>query len=98
MKIVEQYELRELYFHSAMRAKETESQFHISRYEKEKRNAETEAHKARNLQNQVHTFHKTETDLRQQLNVYIDKFKQVSTRRSRWGATEVTLPWFDGSG
>lgn len=74
---IEQYELRELHFHSLMRTKELEVQYHLSRYEREKKTAETEANKARHLQAQVQAFTKTETELRNQLNVYVDKFKQV---------------------
>ncbi|PHH91100.1 hypothetical protein CDD83_1672 [Cordyceps sp. RAO-2017] len=74
---IEQYELRELHFHSLMRTKELEVQYHLSRYEREKKNAEAEASKARHLQAQVQAFTKTETELRNQLNVYVDKFKQV---------------------
>ncbi|KJZ75003.1 hypothetical protein HIM_05489 [Hirsutella minnesotensis 3608] len=74
---IEQYELRELHFHSLMRTKELEVQYHLSRYEREKKNAEAESSKARHLQAQVQAFTKTETELRNQLNVYVDKFKQV---------------------
>ncbi|CAM1507925.1 Fc.00g047730.m01.CDS01 [Cosmosporella sp. VM-42] len=74
---IEQYELRELHFHSLMRTKELEVQYHMARYEREKKNAESESTKARHLQAQVQAFTKTETELRNQLNVYVDKFKQV---------------------
>ncbi|KAH8733879.1 myosin-like coiled-coil protein-domain-containing protein [Ilyonectria robusta] len=74
---IEQYELRELHFHSLMRTKELEVQYHMARYEREKKNAEAESTKARHLQAQVQAFTKTETELRNQLNVYVDKFKQV---------------------
>ncbi|KAG8669473.1 hypothetical protein FPOAC1_008868 [Fusarium poae] len=74
---IEQYELRELHFHSLMRTKELEVQYHMARYEREKKNAEAESTKARHLQGQVQAFTKTETELRNQLNVYVDKFKQV---------------------
>ncbi|WQF79581.1 Putative Taxilin family [Colletotrichum destructivum] len=74
---IEQYELRELHFHSLMRTKELEVQYNMARYEREKKLAEAEATRARNLQNQVQTFTKTESELRNQLNVYVDKFKQV---------------------
>lgn len=60
-----------------MRTKELEVQYNMARYEREKKLAETEATKARNLQTQVQTFTKTESELRNQLNVYVDKFKQV---------------------
>lgn len=49
----------------------------MARYEREKKNAENEATKARHLNAQVSAFSKTESELRGQLNVYVDKFKQV---------------------
>lgn len=60
-----------------MRSKELEVQFHMSRFEREKQMAEDEANKSRHLQSQVQAFTKTEAELRNQLNVYVDKFKQV---------------------
>lgn len=75
--LIDQYELRELHYHSLMRTKELEVQYHLARYEREKKNAESESTKARHLQAQVQAFTKTETELRNQLNVYVDKFKQV---------------------
>lgn len=74
---IDQYELRELHFHSQMRTKELEVQYNLARYEREKKNYETELARSRQLNAQVQTFSKTETELRQQLNVYVDKFKQV---------------------
>ncbi|KAI1746274.1 myosin-like coiled-coil protein-domain-containing protein [Xylaria scruposa] len=75
--IIEQYELRELHFHSAMRTKEIEVQWNMARYEQQKKAVEAEGTRARQLNNQVLTFTKTETELRNQLNVYVEKFKQV---------------------
>lgn len=74
---IDQYELRELHFHSLMRTKELEVQFHMSRFEREKKAADAESVKCRQLQAQVSNFTKTESELRAQLNVYVDKFKQV---------------------
>ncbi|CAH0040645.1 unnamed protein product [Clonostachys solani] len=74
---IDQYELRELHFHSLMRTKELEVQYHMARAEREKKVAESEGTKARHLQAQVQAFTKTENELRNQLNVYVDKFKQV---------------------
>jgi hypothetical protein len=65
-----------------MRTKELEVQYHLARYEKEKKNAEAEMARSRQLNAQVQTFSKTETELRQQLNVYVDKFKQVGFVRA----------------
>ncbi|AEO62580.1 uncharacterized protein THITE_2106911 [Thermothielavioides terrestris NRRL 8126] len=74
---IDQYELRELHFHSQMRTKELEVQYHMARYEREKKNYEAELARSRQLNAQVQTFTKTEAELRHQLNVYVDKFKQV---------------------
>lgn len=65
-----------------MRTKELELQYHQSRFEREKKNAEAESIKARHLQAQVQAFAKTESELRNQLNVYVDKFKQVKIKAS----------------
>ncbi|GAP84058.2 putative myosin-like coiled-coil protein [Rosellinia necatrix] len=56
--LIDQYELRELHFHSAMRTKEIEVQWNMARYEQQKKAVEAE-------------------ELRNQLNVYVEKFKQV---------------------
>ncbi|KAK4113776.1 hypothetical protein N656DRAFT_706970 [Canariomyces notabilis] len=74
---IDQYELRELHFHSQMRTKELEVQYNLARYEREKKNYEAELARSKQLNAQVQTFSKTEAELRQQLNVYVDKFKQV---------------------
>lgn len=60
-----------------MRTKEIEVQWNMARYEQQKKTAEGEASRARQLNSQVLTFSKTETELRNQLNVYVEKFKQV---------------------
>lgn len=66
-----------------MRTKELEIQFNLARFEREKKSHEKEANRTRQLKNEIITFSNTESDLRQQLNVYVDKFKQVGlTRRS----------------
>jgi hypothetical protein len=77
--LIDQYELRELHFHSQMRTKEIEVQYHMARYDQQKKAAEAEATNSRQLNSQVLTFHKTETELRNQLNVYVEKFRQVSS-------------------
>lgn len=75
--LIDQYELRELHFHSLMRTKELEVQHNMAKYERERKVAEQEAARSAALTAQVQTFSKTESELRQQLNVYVDKFKQV---------------------
>ncbi|EJT76347.1 hypothetical protein GGTG_06267 [Gaeumannomyces tritici R3-111a-1] len=75
--MIDQYELRDLHFHSLMRTKELEVQFNLARFEGEKKRAESEITRSRQLNQQIQTFSKTEGELRTQLNVYVDKFKQV---------------------
>lgn len=65
-----------------MRTKEIEVQWNMARYEQQKKAAEAETSRSRQLNNQVLTFTKTETELRNQLNVYVDKFKQASSSLS----------------
>jgi uncharacterized coiled-coil protein SlyX len=74
-----------------MRTKEIEVQYHMARYEKQKKDAEAEATKARQLNSQVLTFSKTEAELRNQLNVYVDKFKQASSSSLLLRALGLTL-------
>lgn len=74
---IDQYELRELQFHSLLRTKELEVQYQIARYEQQRKAQEQEVHKTRQLTSQVSTFSQTETELRSQLNIYVEKFKQV---------------------
>lgn len=52
-------------------------QYNLARFEKSRKDAEAEAARARSLNAQVLTFSKTETELRSQLNIYVEKFKQV---------------------
>ena len=77
---IEQYDLRELHFQSLMRTKESEVQWHSARYEGERKAAENEKIRSRTLSAQVSTFSQTETELRSQLNIYVEKFKQVIAR------------------
>lgn len=96
---IDQYELRELHFHSQMRTKELEVQHNLAKYEREKKNYEAELARSRQLNAQVQAFSKTEADLRHQLNVYVDKFKQVcpvapqrsSAKTDRGAQVEDTL-------
>ena len=60
-----------------MRTKELEVQYNMARYERERKTAEQEMARSRALNAQVLTFSKTETELRSQFNIYVDKFKQV---------------------
>jgi Myosin-like coiled-coil protein len=53
-------------------------QYHIAQLEKQRRAQEMESTKSHQLTRQVSTFSQTETELRSQLNIYVEKFKQVS--------------------
>lgn len=81
--LLDQYELRELHFHSLLRAKELEVQYHIAKFDRERKAAEAETARSRALNAQVLTFSKTETELRNQLNIYVEKFKQVNPTHAR---------------
>lgn len=50
----------------------------MARFNKEQKTAEAEVARSRALNTQVMTFSKTESELRSQLNIYVEKFKQVS--------------------
>ena len=60
-----------------MRTKECEVQLSLARAEEQRKRAEDEAKKSRTLNAQVSTFSQTETELRSQLNIYVEKFKQA---------------------
>ena len=62
-----------------VRTKELELQWHAARYERQRQAAESEKARANNLSNQITTFTQTEAELRGQLNIYVEKFKQVHT-------------------
>lgn len=81
--LLDQYELRELHFHSLLRSKELEVQYHIAKFDRERKAAEAETTRSRTLNAQVLTFSKTETELRNQLNIYVEKFKQVNSTHAR---------------
>ncbi|KAB8336937.1 hypothetical protein FH972_021242 [Carpinus fangiana] len=78
---IDQYELRELHMQSLLRQKQLEIEFQTARYEQQRRAQEQEVTKSRGLANQVSTFSQTETELRSQLNIYVEKFKQRCPRR-----------------
>ncbi|KAJ6782166.1 hypothetical protein PWT90_06977 [Aphanocladium album] len=74
---IEQYELRELHFHSQMRTKEIELQYHLARFDRDKKATEAELTKMRQLQTQVQTLSRSETQLRTELNMYIEKLGEA---------------------
>jgi hypothetical protein len=84
---VDQYELRELQFQSLLRQKDLEIQAQLAMLEQQRKAQEMESSKSHQLTRQVSTFSQTETELRSQLNIYVEKFKQV------W-LSKVVLPVF----
>ena len=72
-----QYELRELQFQSLLRTKDLEIAYQMARHDALKKAQESELSKSHQLTRQVSTFSQTENELRGQLNVYVEKFKQV---------------------
>ena len=75
-----QYELRELQFQSLLRVKDLEIAYERSRHDQLKKAQESELSKSHQLTRQVSTFSQTENELRGQLNVYVEKFKQVRSQ------------------
>ena len=75
---VDQYEMRELHFASLLRQKDLENQAYIMMLDQQRKTQELESSKSNQLTRQVSTFSQTETELRSQLNIYVEKFKQVS--------------------
>ena len=81
---VEQYELRELHFQSILRTKDLEIQYQMARLVEQRKAQELESSKSHQLTRQVSTFSQTETELRSQLNIYVEKFKQVGIHLGIW--------------
>lgn len=77
--IAEKFEMRELHYKSLLRSKDAEIQCLTAKYEEQRRAAENEATRCRALSSQVSTFSHTEAELRSQLNIYVEKFKQVGS-------------------
>ncbi|EER25915.1 hypothetical protein D8B26_008239 [Coccidioides posadasii str. Silveira] len=75
--IGEKFELREQHYKALLRSKDAEIQSLTAKYEEQRRGTETEAARCRALSSQVSTFSHTEAELRSQLNIYVEKFKQV---------------------
>lgn len=74
---IDQYELREIQFLSLLRTKDLEIQYQNARFERQRKAQEMETSKSHQLTRQVSTFSQTESELRTQLNIYVEKFKQV---------------------
>ncbi|KAF9276339.1 hypothetical protein BGZ68_010080 [Mortierella alpina] len=74
---LEQYDVREKHFNSVVKSKDLELQLAQAKLEQQKQIAQQEAAKVELLKSQLSAFSKTEAELRKQLNVYVEKFKQV---------------------
>ncbi|KIW71821.1 hypothetical protein PV04_00053 [Phialophora macrospora] len=75
--LADQAEIREMHFKAILRHKDAEIAHLQAKHEVERRRADAEAARCRTLTNQVSTFSHTEAELRSQLNIYVEKFKQV---------------------
>lgn len=75
--ISEQFDTRDLHYRGLLRGKDSEIQSLASKFEEQRRAGEVEANRSRALTSQVSTFSHTEAELRSQLNIYVEKFKQV---------------------
>ncbi|KAF9986994.1 hypothetical protein BGZ75_001179 [Mortierella antarctica] len=74
---LEQYDVREKHFNSVVKSKDLELQLAQAKSEQHKQIALQGAAKVELLKSQLNAFSKTEAELRKQLNVYVEKFKQV---------------------
>lgn len=70
--------MREIHFHSVLRTRELEIQYHMAQHDKLRKAQDAELNKSHQLTRQVSTFSQTENELRNQLNIYVEKFKQVA--------------------
>lgn len=76
-------ECQEKQFRSLMRVRELEVIYHQVKLDRQRKAQELESSKSNQLTRQVTTFSQTEAELRSQLNIYVEKFKQVSLHMSR---------------
>ncbi|KAK6092831.1 hypothetical protein MT418_006827 [Batrachochytrium dendrobatidis] len=77
--LLKQYELRERHFLSLSKSRDIEFHLTQAKYEQYRQKAEQEKNKAINLKTQMTTFSKTEAELRNQLSLYIGKFREVES-------------------
>ncbi|KAF9899421.1 hypothetical protein EC991_008918 [Linnemannia zychae] len=74
---MEQYGLRERHFNSIIKSKDLELQLAQAKLDRQKKASQEETAKVGQLKSQLQASAKTEAELRKQLGVYIEKFKQV---------------------
>jgi DNA repair exonuclease SbcCD ATPase subunit len=60
-----------------LRTRDLEIEYHKAKFERQRKAQEAESSKSHQLTKQVSTFSQTESELRTQLNIYVEKFKQV---------------------
>ncbi|KAI5306013.1 hypothetical protein KEM56_002539 [Ascosphaera pollenicola] len=75
--IGDRFEAREQHYKSLLRVKDIEVQCLQAKCEEYRRAAERETAKTRELNERATSFSATEAELRAQLNIYVEKFKQV---------------------
>ncbi|CAK7202370.1 hypothetical protein SEUCBS139899_005093 [Sporothrix eucalyptigena] len=75
--LVDQYELRELHFHSLMRTKELEVQYNMARFERERKRAEGEVALSQRLNEQVKELSRSEATLQAEMKLILDKIEQA---------------------
>ncbi|KAG0278520.1 hypothetical protein BGZ95_003789 [Linnemannia exigua] len=73
----EQYDLREKHFNSIIKSKDLELQLAQAKMDRQKKASQEESAKVGQLKSQLQASAKTEAELRKQLSVYVEKFKQV---------------------
>ncbi|KAK7623932.1 myosin-like coiled-coil protein-domain-containing protein [Phyllosticta citricarpa] len=76
-------ECQEKQFRSLMRVRELEVIYHQVKLDRQRKAQELESSKSNQLTRQVTTFSQTEAELRSQLNIYVEKFKQDMTKKTK---------------
>ncbi|KAI8808601.1 myosin-like coiled-coil protein-domain-containing protein [Cladochytrium replicatum] len=82
-EFLEQYDIRERHFQSAMQNKDLEVQLREAKLEQQRQISEQEALRNAAFKSQIASFIATETELRRQLAIYVEKFKQVEETLNR---------------
>ncbi|KAL1895201.1 hypothetical protein Sste5346_005346 [Sporothrix stenoceras] len=76
--MIDQYELRELHFHSLMRTKELEVQYNMARFERERKRAEAEVALSQRLQEQVAELSRSEAKMQAEMKLILEKIEQAN--------------------
>ncbi|KIH90865.1 hypothetical protein SPBR_00746 [Sporothrix brasiliensis 5110] len=75
--MIDQYELRELHFHSLMRTKELEVQYNMARFERERKRAEAEVALSHRLNEQVQNLSRSEAKMQAEMKLILEKIEQA---------------------